>query len=54
MQITLCAVGVGLLTGAMVLCWFAHDYPALWLGMLLVGEIVAWSGAIPILSNFPR
>lgn len=53
MQLFLCITGTTLLVTSVLLCWFMHDRPWLWLGMLIVGEIVALSGAIPVLSKLP-
>lgn len=54
MYLILCIVGVILLVFAVILCIIAHEHTLLWGGMLILGEIVSWIGAIPILLNFPR
>lgn len=51
MTLFLCIAGVCLLTAAPVLCWLRHDTPLLWAGALIAGEIIAWSGVLPILSK---
>lgn len=48
----LCMIGTALLVTAVILTWKAYDKPWLWLGMLIIGEIVTWIGVIPILSKF--
>lgn len=52
LQLFLCIAGLGALIAAPLLCWFQHDREWLWLGVLIAGEIMAWSGALPILSKF--
>lgn len=52
MQLVFCLIGLVLLIASVILCCIQHDRVGLWFGMLMVGEIFAWVGAIPILSKF--
>lgn len=47
-----CIIGLVLLVSAPVLCWFQYDRPAIWLGVLIIGEFTAWHGVFSILSKF--
>ncbi len=49
MQLTLCVIALVLLTGGPITCWFLHDRPILWMGMLIAGEIFAVLGSFPVL-----
>lgn len=51
MELFLCIIGTCMLVASPILCWFQHDKPLLWMGVLIGGEIIAWSGALPILSK---
>ena len=33
---------------APVICWFFHEKPWLWIGCLLLGEILAWGYVVPM------
>lgn len=48
----LCIVGLILLIASPILCWFLHDKEFLWMGTLVIGEIVAWTGIFSTLSKF--
>lgn len=47
-----CIIGIALLIGAPIVCWFANEKVWLWLGMLVAGEAIAWFVAGLVLLKF--
>lgn len=49
MELLFCIIGLIMLIAAPVLCWFCFESPFIWLGSLIIGELFALIGALPII-----
>lgn len=49
MELLFCIIGLIMLIAAPVLCWFFHERLYIWFGILVVGELFALVGSLPVL-----